>query len=90
MKSFFKRLIYTLTLVLVFGYGFYTLIEQQIEMDDIAKKHKEAEELYENVEVEYERLSKEDINSDSYKIEMLREKGYGMENEIFFVEESYF
>ena len=36
MRNFFKKLVYTLAVTSIFVYGIYTMIEQQIELNNIA------------------------------------------------------
>ena len=91
MKNFLKKLLYTLTLILVFGYGIYTVIEQQIELDEINKEKEKYMALYEEEEMEHEQLleTKENINSDAYIEEIAREKlGLVMPYETIFVDAS--
>lgn len=91
MKSFFKKLLYTLALTLVFGYGIYTMIEQQSELDEINKEKEKYMVIQEEEQMEYERLLeiKENINSDEYIEEMAREKlGLVMPYETIFVDAS--
>ena len=91
MKKFLKKLSYTLTLTLVFGYGIYTVIEQQIELDEIDKEKQSYMALYEEEEMKHEQLLevKENINSDSYIEEVAREKlGLVMPYETIFMDAS--
>lgn len=91
MKKFFKKLAYTLTLILVFGYGIFTIIEQQLELDEIKAEKEKYIALYESEEMKYEQLleTKKNINSDSYIEEVAREKlGLVMPYEIIFEDAS--
>lgn len=91
MKNFFKKLIYTLTLILVFGYGVYTIFEQQVELNEIKKEKESYMALYEEEKMEYEQLLeiKENINTDSYIEEVAREKlGLVMPYETIFMDAS--
>ena len=36
MKNFLKKLLYTFAVTLVFVYGIYTMIEQEVELKNIA------------------------------------------------------
>ena len=91
MKNFLKKLTYTLMLTLIFSYGIYTVIEQQIEINEIKKEKESYMALYEIEEMKHEQLieTKENINSDSYIEEVAREKlGLVMPYEIIFVDAS--
>ena len=91
MKKFFKKLAYTLALTLVFGYGIYTIVEQQIELGEIDKEKQSYMALYEEEEMKHEQLLevKENINSDSYIEEVAREKlGLVMPYETIFMDAS--
>ena len=91
MKSFFKKLLYTLSLTLIFGYGVYTMVEQQTELDEINKEKEKYIAIQEEEQMEYERLLevKENINSDEYIEEVAREKlGLVMPYETIFVDAS--
>ncbi len=91
MKSFLKKLLYTLAITSIFVYGFYTLIEQEIELKNIANEKEKYMALYEAEEMRYEQLLeiKENINSDAYIEEVAREKlGLVMPYEIIFVDAS--
>lgn len=91
MKKFFKKLAYTLTLTLVFGYGIYTIVEQQLELDEIKEEKQNYMALYEEEEMKHEQLLevKENINSDSYIEEVAREKlGLVMPYETIFMDAS--
>ena len=91
MKRFFKKLAYTLVLTLLFGYGTYTVIEQQIELDEINNEKENYMVLCEEEEMEYEQLLeiKENINTDSYIEEVAREKlGLVMPYETIFMDAS--
>lgn len=92
MKDFMKRLAYTLTIILVFVYGIYTIIEQQIELDDINKEEEKYANLLEKEEMRYEQNVEtiENIDSDEYIEEIAREKlGYVMPYEIIFADGTY-
>lgn len=91
MRNFLKKLVYTLAVTSIFVYGIYTMIEQQIELNNIADEKEKYMALYEAEEMKYEKLLeiKENINSDSYIEEVAREKlGLVMPYEIIFVDES--
>lgn len=91
MKSFLKKLVYTLTITLIFGSCIYTVIEQQIELDEINEEKEKYTAIYETEQMEYERLleTKENINSDNYIEEVAREKlGLVMPYETIFVDAS--
>ena len=91
MKKFINKLAYTLTIVLIFGYGIYTIIEQQTELNNLDKEKDEYLVLLDSEEMKYEQLLsvKENINSDSYIEEVAREKlGLVMPYEIIFVDAS--
>lgn len=91
MKSFLKKLGYTLTLITFFIYGIYTISEQQTELNNIKKETEKYSALLEEASMEYEQLLeiKENINSDSYIEEVAREKlGLVMPYEIIFVDAS--
>ena len=76
MKKFLKKLAYTLTLTSFFIYGFYTLFEQQSELNNIKEEQEKYIALLEEAAMHYEQLieTKENINSDSYIEEVAREK----------------
>lgn len=91
MKAFLKKLVYTLALTSIFVYGIYTIVEQQIELDNIAFEKEKYTALYEAEEMKHEQLlqTKENINSDAYIEEVAREKlGLVMPYEIIFVDAS--
>ena len=91
MKIFFKKLLYTFTVTLVFVYGIYTMIEQEVELKNIADEKEKYVTLCENEEMRHEQLleTKKNINSDEYIEEVAREKlGLVMPYEIIFVDAS--
>lgn len=91
MKNFLKKLAYTLTLTSFFIYGFYTLFEQQSELNNIKEEQEKYIALLEEAAMQYEQLieTKENINSDSYIEEVAREKlDLVMPYEIIFVDAS--
>jgi len=91
MKSFLKKLAYTITLIVFFIYGIYTIAEQQIELNNINAEQQKYITLLENEGMKNEQLleTKENINSDSYIEEVAREKlGLVMPYEIIFVDAS--
>lgn len=91
MKKFLKKLTYTLAITSLFAYGIYTIIEQQIELNAIAKEKEKYILLCEEEEMKYEQLieTKANINSDGYIEEVAREKlGLVMPYEIIFVDAS--
>lgn len=91
MKNFLKKLLYTFTVTLAFVYGIYTMIEQEVELKNIADEKEKYVTLCENEEMRHEQLleTKKNINSDEYIEEVAREKlGLVMPYEIIFVDAS--
>lgn len=91
MKFFLKKLLSTLAVMLVFLYGIYTIIEQEIELRELADEREKYVVLCENEEMRYEQLmeTRKNINSDEYIEEVAREKlGLVMPYEIIFVDAS--
>ena len=92
MKNFLKKFLVTLAVTVVFAYGMYTIVEQQIELNKIAEEKEQYKILCEDEEMKYEKLlqTKENINSDEYIEEVAREKlGLVMPYEIIFVDASF-
>ena len=50
MKNFLKKLLYTFAVTLVFVYGIYTMIEQEVELKNIADE-KEVFDIVDNIHV---------------------------------------
>ena len=91
MKNFLKKLLYTFAVTLVFVYGIYTMIEQEVELKNIADEKEKYVTLCENEAMRHEQLleTKKNINSDEYIEEVAREKlGLVMPYEIIFVDAS--
>ena len=91
MKNFLKKLLYTFAVTLVFVYGIYTMIEQEVELKNIADEKENYVKLCENEEMRHEKIlePKKNINSDEYIEEVAREKlGLVMPYEIIFVDAS--
>lgn len=91
MKNFFKKLLYTLTLIFVLGYGTYTVIEQQVKLNQINKEKEMYMAIYEEEKMKHEQLIevKENLDTDAYIEEVAREKlGLVMPYEIIFVDAS--
>ncbi len=91
MKSFLKKLFYTMIFVGLFGYGFYTLAEQQVEINALKSEKDKYVTMCENEEMKHEQLleTKEKLHSDSYIEEVAREKlGLVMPYETIFVDAS--
>lgn len=91
MKRFLKNFLFTFSATLMFIYGIYTLIEQEVELKEIAREKEKYISLCEEEEMKHEQLleTRKSINTDEYIEEVAREKlGLVMPYEIIFVDAS--
>ena len=91
MKAFLKKLMVTMLFTVLFVYGAYTLVEQQIQLNSLKSEKEKYLSLCADEDMKHEKLleTKENLNSDSYIEEVAREKlGLVMPYEMIFVDAS--